>query len=204
MVHVIDGLCAKQPAWPVVLDRIKAIPKVRTVKDRLIYIICDSRAALANTNASRLLWPDNESFSGVLRLALNTAHIKNEDWVLTKSDPSIDDYVNASSKPSFLNHVQTIIYKINPYDLRKEMQPLVIMHLSGMAPAAKIRIKLKSSFKLEPLMRLLEDPQADKLRAACETVLKHNADPYVVAKQSGVDSFDILYLVSSARKLSVV
>lgn len=204
MQYTVDGLCKEQPAWPIVIDRLKTVPKVRTSKERMIYLICDSRAALANTNAGQQLWPvpGVSDFTDALRMALNTAHVLNQPWKLVKQEPSIDDFVNAASKPSFLNHVQTQIYKINPYDLRKEVQGMVILHLSGMASPAKLKAKLKSSFKLENLAALMQDPHASELRAACESVLKYKQKPEDAAKVSGVSTFDILYLVNSARKLS--
>lgn len=203
MTYTIDGLCKEQPAWPVVIERLKMVPKIRTVKERMIYLICDSRAALANTNASQVLWPAQhaDDFMGALRAALNTAHIRNQEWQLVRSDPSIDDFVNAASKPSFLNHVQTAVYKINPYDLRKEVQTLIILYLSGKLPVTKMRAKLRSSFKLETLLQLMNDAQADKLRQACEVVRKQQLNVDDVAKSTGVASFDLLYILNSARKL---
>lgn len=206
MVYTIDGLSKVQPAWPIVVDTLKAVPKVRTKKERMIYLICDSRAALANTNADKLLWPESREthggLSSALRLALNSAHVANEEWALVRTDPSIDDFVNASSKPSFLNHVQTAVYKINPYDLRKEVQSLVILYLSGKVSPTKMRAKLKSSFKLEALLLLMTDPQAGKLRAACEEALRKKVTVEEIAKRTGVASFDLLYILNSARKLS--
>jgi len=205
MVRTLDGLCDYQPAWPVVIDTLKAVPKVRTERDPMIYLICDSRAALANTNTDKLLWDTDNGkggFDHMLRVALNVSRLALPKWALQRNDPSIDDYVNASSKPSFMNNVQTAIYKISPYDFRKEVQGMVIMYLSSRTGPAKLKAKLRSSFKLDPLAELLSDPRARALREACETLIRTGMDAEVIAKNTGVASFDMLYLVNSSRKLS--
>lgn len=206
--YTIDGLCKEQPVWPVVIDRVKAIPKVRIQKDRMVYFVCDSRASLASTNGSQFLWPVASPHSMMLRVqdALQMAHkvglMNPIGWELHTSEPSISDYVNAASKPSFLNHIQTAVYKINPYALRKEVQALIILFLSGKIPASKLRAKLKSSFKFDDLTRLMNDPNVPKIREACELHLKRGLSIEAVEKQTGVATFELLYLVNSARKLS--
>jgi len=59
-VHTSDGLCEAQPAWPIVIDSLKALNKVRGVPhDRHVYLIVDSRAALSHTNVDKTLWPES-------------------------------------------------------------------------------------------------------------------------------------------------
>lgn len=202
MVHTVDGLSKEQPAWPIVMDKVKAIPRVRTIKDRLIYLVCDSRAALAATNVQLVSTMDLNLFHALKHALTLSVNVK-DPWTLNYKEPSILEYVNAASKPSLLNNIQNVIYKITPYAFRKEVQNLVILYLAGAIPVAKLNAKLRSSLKFDALALLMKDPQVLIIREACELHLKKGLTVEDVAKQTGVATFEILYISASSTKIAL-
>lgn len=194
----VPGNNGEQPAWPVVIDRVSAIKRVQTPRQRLIYLITDSRAALSVTNASHGLWPEqreNLSFDKMLRLVLQSTTARSEPFAFKKAEPSIADYVNAATKPSFLNHIQTAIYKIQPYPMRKEVQAMCIAYLAGGVSHAILRRKLKSSFKLDELAALMLADKAKSLRDAVSLLKGAPVDQ--VAKKTGFEPFELNYVANS-------
>jgi hypothetical protein len=197
MIEVSGGQ-AEQPAWPVVIDRVSAIKRVATPRQRLIYLITDSRAALSVTNASHAMWPENReslSFDKMLRLVLQSTTSRGEPFAFKKVEPSIADYVNAATKPSFLNHIQTAIYKIVPYALQKEVRVLSIAYLAGAVNQTVLRRKLRSNFKLEELADLMLSDKAKSLRDA--VALLKNMPVDQVAKKTSFETFEINYVANS-------
>ncbi len=194
-----DGLSIQQPVWPVIVDSIESMMKVRTKRERLVYFVCDSRAALATTNIYRNLWPENRV--GDLRAELKNALITSRglnNWVLTRDDTTITDYVNIATKPSILNDIQSAFYKINPYQLRKEIQLLCIGYLSGHASFTEMKRSLTSNFKLERIYKLMVDDRAKALRQA--TMMLSNMKVEEAAKLTGFDTFELLYISKSSAK----
>jgi hypothetical protein len=108
MAVTIDGLCAAQPAWPVVIDKLKTIPKIKTKRSPLIYFVCDARTALGQSNVSQMLWPERrtKSLEDSIKDALIQALEVDAHWTLTVNEPSLSDYVLIASKPAFLNLIQ--------------------------------------------------------------------------------------------------
>lgn len=202
MVYNVDGLCVQQPIWPIVIDKVKTIPKLRSKFDRTVLFVCDSRAALATTNINAALWPEHRSPSMVedFKLALTVAHHKTEEWSLINNEPTTLDYVNSATKPSFVNLLQTALYKVTPYGLRKEVQQLMIAYLAGSASYTALNKKLKTSLKLQPLSDLLHLPKAKELREAVLMLSKSSVED--VAKKTGFATFELLYLSRSNAKTS--
>jgi hypothetical protein len=194
----VCGTAKEQPAWPVVVDRLSSIKRLRTNRQRLIYLIIDSRAALSISNANQALWPENRGslrFDQSLRLALMSASKRGEPFALIQTEPSISDYVNAATKPVFLNHVQTAIYKIAPYTLQKEVRSLSVAYLAGAASLTVLKRKLKTSFKLEELSALMLSDRARALRDA--VAQSRNTPVEQVAKTGGFEPFEINYVINS-------
>jgi hypothetical protein len=204
MVCTVDGLCKEQPVWPIVVDRVKAIPKLRTNKSHTVLFVCDSRAALATTNLDRILWPEQRStnFGDDLKLALIKARRQTEDWTLVNNEPTTLDYVNSATTPSFVNKCQDAIYKITPYALRKEVQQLLIAYLAGTASYTALNKKLKTSLKLQTLSDLMHTPKAKELRDAVAMLSKTSVEE--VAKKTGFQTFELLYLSRSDAKNKVL
>lgn len=194
-----DGLSTQQPVWPVIVDSIESMLKVRTKRDRLVYFICDSRAALATTNIYRNLWPENRA--GDLRTGIKNALVTSRNlnqWTLTRDETTITDYVNIATKPSILNDIQSAFYKINPYSLRRETQLLCIGYLSGYASFTEMKRNLTSNFKLERIYKLMVDERAKALRQA--TMMLSSMKVEEAAKLTGFDTFELLYISKSSAK----
>jgi hypothetical protein len=198
----VDGLCKEQPVWPIVVDRIKAIPRIRTTTDRQVLFVCDSRAALSQTNLGTELWPEHRGIETLrtLKKVLVQSN-KSKGWTLTTSEPTTLEYVESASKPSYLNLIQTLLYKLTPYALRKEVQHLVISYLAGTASYTALNKKLRSSLKLQDLSVLLNDPKAKELRAAVSLLSSMSVEE--VAKTTGFQTFEILYISRSNDKNKV-
>lgn len=201
----VPGNISEQPAWPIIVDRVAAVKRIQTRRDRLIYLVVDSRAALSVSNASQAIWPENRpqghTFQQVLRWVLTAVNKAEPGFAWSRNEPTISDYVNAATRPSFLNHVQTAIYKITPYPLRKESQALCIAYLAGAATQTVLYRKLKSSYKLEQLAAIMMSDKAKELREAVAMLRTMTVDQ--VAKQTAFESFELNYIVNSYAKNKV-
>lgn len=193
----IDGMSVEQPVWPVVIDRVRAISKVQSDKDRFVYFVCDGRAALALSNVSQILWPEHRELSidDAIKNALIVSNQLTQDWTLSVNEPSIDDYVNLAAKPSFLNGVQGLIYKITPYSKRKETQKSCIAYLAGGLNITVLKRQLKASLKLADILTLMDSDKAKNLREAVAALRSKPLE--IVSKEYGVETFEILYVVKS-------
>jgi hypothetical protein len=200
LTYTMDGLCKEQPVWPIVVDRVRAIPKLRTKTARTVLFVCDCRAALATTNIKTNLWPEHRSPSLLqdIKNSLVEAHSSTEDWSLINNEPSTLDYVESATKPSFVNLLQTALYKVTPYTLRKEVQVLMISYLAGTASHTSLFKKLKTSLKLQPLAELLSLPKAKEIREA--VLMMSNLSVEEVSKKTGISTFELLYLSKSNAK----
>jgi hypothetical protein len=198
--YTVDGLCKEQPVWPVIVDKVKAIPKVSCDRGHSVLFVCDSRAALSTTNLSISLWPDHRSPDtlAAFKTSLVIASKNAEGWDLISKEPSTLDYVNSATKPSLVNKLQTEVYKLTPYSLRKEVQQLMIAYLAGTASYSAMHKKLKSSLKLQRLAELLHLPKAKELREA--VLMLGNSSVEEVAKKTGFETFELLYLSRSNSK----
>ncbi len=187
----------RQPAWPVILPTIQAMSRYRCKANKQILMICDSLALLSTCNL-RTLKPHNMEVT--LKKALEYAVANPMDgWALVRREPSIKEYVDNATTPSYLNLIQSDLYKITPYDLRREVQALLIGCLAGVETKAKLVAKLKSSHKLDSLLELIKDPKFIGLRDAV-ALFKSNGDADATALSTGYQSFEILYVTRSANK----
>ena len=136
-----------------------------------------------------------------LKTSLMIASKEKEGWSLINKEPSTLDYVNSATKPSLVNKLQTEVYKLTPYALRKEVQQLMIAYLAGTASYTAMHKKLKSSLKLQRLGELLHLPKAKELREA--VLMLNTTSVEDVAKKTGFETFELLYLSrSNAKTLS--
>lgn len=192
-----DGL--KQPAWPVLLPNIGMIKRYECKRDQQILLVCDSMSALKTCNLG-VLRPDDMELN--LRRALERAVAEPTPmWQLVSKEMSFAEYVKHATKPSFLNDLQTEFYSINPYDLRKEVQALVIAYLANVESKTKMRTKLDTSHKLARLRQLVNDPKCDALRAAVARVQRGESEQ-TVALATSFETFELLYIARSSAKTS--
>lgn len=199
-VCTVDGLCKEQPVWPIVVDKVKALPKLRTRTERSVLFVCDAGSALATTNISNVLWPEQRSINILedIKKALIAAHQCSTEWLLINNEPTTLDYVKSASNPSFVNGCQDALYRITPYTLRKEVQQLMISYLAGTASYTALNRKLKTSLKLQTLSDLLHSAKAKELREAVGMLSRTSVEE--VAKKTGFQSFELLYISRSNAK----
>jgi len=188
---------SRQPAWPVILPTIQAMSRYKCKAERQILMICDSMALLSTCNV-RTLKPHN--MEATIKKALDYAVANPMDgWTLVRQEPSIKEYVDSATTPSYLNLIQDLLYKITPYDLRREVQALLIGCLAGVATKSKLVAKLKSSYKLDNLRELVRDPKFMGLKDAV-AMFRTNGDADLTALTTGYQSFEILYITRSSSK----
>lgn len=105
------------------------------------------------------------------------------------------DYVNMVAKPSLLNFIQTEMYKINPYALRKETQAMILQYFNSQVTVKVMTTFLQKSLRQATLVPLILEgiPLRDAVaRLKTETLEE-------VARTSGYSTFELLYL-SKVRK----
>lgn len=190
-------LAKEQPAWPVILPSVHAVSKYKCDMENQILFVCDSLALLSTCNMGILRPQDIEaSMRRSLEYAIANPML---GWKLVRVEPSITDYVSGATKPSYLNEVQTLLYKISNYDLRKEIQGLIIGCLAGAESRTKLAAKLASNHKLDELRILVKDPKFNLLRDAVAMHQRGSAIE-VVASATGFENFEILYITRSSAK----
>jgi hypothetical protein len=193
----INGLCREQPVWPIIVDSLRTLSKMQ-VKGPYVYLVVDSRAALATTNLGTYLWPEkrDHTFLTSLRDALVIAAGRPDDWKLAVNEPSLMDYVNTATKPSQLTDIQSLLFKISNYPLRKEVKTLCISYLAGTASLSAVKAKLNSNLKLAPLLTVMLDDRTKRLKDAVAMLKTTHIDK--VVKETGIQSFELLYVMKSA------
>jgi hypothetical protein len=179
------------------VDKVSTAARVPASKWPRILFVCDSPSALSQCNVLCITECTTERLSAALKLA--TAQPVPEGWKLQRNEPTILDYVQTATKPSYLNHIQTALYRITPYALRKDVQYTTIAFLDGQISLKTLRVKLKSNYKLAELLELVGDPKAEELRRA---VARFKATNMLdeTAKEFNVETFEILYVVNSAKR----
>jgi len=164
-----------------------------------VVFVTDARAALCQTNISSQLWPENRLLFDIkqdLKHVLKSAHRDDFEWELKIKNPTIMDYVNTAVKPSFLNDLGTLFYKISNYQQRKEIQKLCIGYLASSTPKNKMLSALKANLKFEAILNLMTSDKAQELKDA---VAQLKTDPVdVVANRTGLATFELLYVSKSA------
>lgn len=195
----IDGLCDEQPAWPVVTD-LRSVRRGRVHqinRTPMILFVCGSRAELAQTNLQRDLWNlDHVPFHLQLGTALKSVDL-NWKFEFVENSKTVDDYVKAASKPSFLSDLITLILKVHPYDLRKEIQATCIGYLDSRVSWAKVRRLLKGAGPRPQLIyEVMQKDAVEKLKAAVAQ-FRQGREVNALAKEAGLDQFEIMYVVKS-------
>lgn len=185
-----------QPGWPIVLPSLKFLPRYQCDRRRQILFVCDSLAQLSLCNI-RILDPRDMRYSLRRSLEHALANPFEKDWKLEVREPTFAEYVTSSTKPSFLNGIQTELYRITPYDLRKQVQALVIGYLAGVEPRKKLWDKLNSTYKLDRLKVVLNDPKCSQLKQAVGLYIR-GGDLETISMEYSCPTFEILYLSKSA------
>lgn len=149
-----------------------------------VNFIVGSYAALAQTNIP-VMKDVKDALQNPIKVQLQTTSM------------SALDYVRAVAKPSVLNRIQTLVYKIQPYSLRKEVQAKIIQYFTGQISISKMANFLKRSYKTTPIYELLES--GDNLRKAIEQHMKYGKTAEELEVEFGVPAFEIRYLTKERK-----
>jgi hypothetical protein len=174
-----------QPSWVHLTD------STDYLRNDAINFISASFSELALTTISKL--PPRDSLSESLTESLTVDFLA---YIPEKQVLSPMDYVNIVAKPSLLNAIQTTVYKINPYQLRKDIQEMVLQFLNSQLSVGQMKATLKANLKLEPLIPMLIE--AIPLR---EAVARLKTEPVeTVALETGFPSFELMYVQKVRKK----
>lgn len=175
---------------------VDGLQAVRRVTEKNIIVI-DSKSALLNSNV------DTSLFNLRNKLDLQKAFIscsKCEKQIkLEINEPTLSQIIDKVTTKSVLTDIQTLVNKVNPYDLRKKVHKLVISYFYGSATLSQIK-KLKISEKLRLIYNVLISDKAKNVRNAV-LEYKQVKDENKVANKYKVHTFEILYVYNSFHKL---
>lgn len=196
----IKHVAVEQPYWVAVMSTIESLRTLQPKQPNIVFV-CGSMARLQCCNVGLLPFMRNDQDSkNVVMEALEYA-VKNPisgGWVFKEHRPSIDDFVNLATNPSFLNFMETARNKINPYEFRKAIHPVLIAYLDGRLSQRKLFQKLRESHRYEKLLEVMKEPGALNLRNAVAYFKANTVESEVVGNLFGIDSFDINYVVKAS------
>lgn len=168
---------------------------VTDLRPKTVNFIVAAKAELSLTNYVDLstLKDRGSDLDSLLAYALT-----NLRWVV----PSVQilspmDYVNQVAKPSLLNKIQTEVYKIQPYALRKQTQALILDYLNSRVSDRQIKQAMSNNLKLELILPMVLE--AKSLRDAVARLKIGKETVEEVALATGHPTFELLY-ISKERK----
>lgn len=188
--------CTEPPALPVLCVGLDSVNKFKSKYHRHVLFVCDGADRLKHTNLQPLLGKDSEPLIERVKAALLAPW--HPDLEIRIDAPGLLDYVDKASKPSLLRDIQTTVYKINPYGLRKEIQHLILKFLAGRISKKEMFMHLERTSRSEELKRLLVTPSAQILVKALKKA--QNTPTQQVADEYGIDVFDLNFVRASLDK----
>lgn len=105
------------------------------------------------------------------------------------------DYVSLVCAPSDLSKILTLSYKISPYQLRKESVSAILKYANSELKLKTLKAVLSKAPSQAPVLSMLT--AVDAYRSA--VVLAKMSSVEEAAKVSGLEKFDINYLMSAKR-----
>lgn len=168
-----------------------------------LMIVLDSISALKKSNVSKLLFPGLKLKQAIKKAIAECKERKKQSKeVELKVEPlRLGEVLKVATSYSFLNGIQTALYKITPYSLRKETQTKIISYFYGDTSYTELMLHLDSSAKLDKLASLCKDKQAKALREACLEARSNPEKIDRIAKASGFASFELMYIIKSHQKV---
>lgn len=170
-----------QPMW------VHVTPNIADVQEGSVNFISAAYAVIGMSNIPTFPDPDQYNLELALKVMLES---RRPPTKISVNEPRALDYVAMVSKPSLLNEIQTLIYKIQPYSLRKETQAMVLRFFQGKISRNAIVYFLRKSFKTAELISPIE--RGSTLREAVAASKVESVE--AVAKRTGISTFDLIYL----------
>ena len=175
----IVNLHHSQPRW------VRIINDIDGAKSEDHNLICGAMSKLALTNIPK--FPDLD-LGSALRFVLTSERMTRVE--VKKSEYM--DYVNLIAKPSVLNIIQTKLYKIQPYDLRKKTQKIIIEFFNSKISEQQAIRFLNRSYKTDSIVELLA--KGNELRAAVLKLKSGSETAESISTRTGIPTFELLYL----------
>ena len=176
---------------------VESLHKAQRVNAQTV-IVVDSKPALDLSNVDRSLCVKLTN-RGLLNL-LKKLVANKQQITLQIKQVSLQDIVDKLTTKSILTDVQTLVNKVNPYDLRKKVHRVVISYIYGALPFSEMKQFFSASPKLNPIFNVCKSTQVKTIKKAVAEYKRIN-DEELVAKQYGVHTFEILYIFNSYKKL---
>lgn len=197
-IMTVDGLSAVQPAWPVIMHSTSDFNHLKHLKkSHIIAFVFDSRASVMSSNLT--VW--SPCLDMVAELPNILVQRDKEPFKLEVREYSAMDYIQIASRPSTLSELHSTWCKINPYQLRKEIEAAIVRYLGCDLSFKVLQKKLQSTLRGDELIRLLKTDGCKQLRYGIAEALKKNASVERIADQLGLDSFDISFVLTSLEKI---
>lgn len=184
----------EQPTDIIVVESLR---KAQRVNAQTV-IVVDSKPALDLSNVDRSLYVKVSERS--LLALLKKLVANNERLTLQVRQQSLQDIVDRLTTKSILTDVQTLVNKVNPYDLRKKVHRVVISYLYGKLSFSEVKQFFSASPKLGPIFNVCRTNEVKTIKKAVADYKKFH-DEEAVAKHYGVHTFEILYVYNSYKKL---
>src|SRR5690606_19140311 len=192
----VKAQCTEPPALPVICVGLDAINKFKSSYHRHVLFVCDCADILRHPSSQPLPGKGTDILSERVKSALLAPWDSN---MTVKVDaPSFLDYVDKASKPSLLRDIQTLVYKITPYALRKEIQHAVLQYLDGRISRKALFLLLDKTLRGPQLKALLQGPSAQILICALKEA--KSKDTQSVADSYSIDVFDLNFVRASLDK----
>lgn len=184
-------------AIPTDIIIVESLHKAQRVQAQTVIVI-DSKPALDLSNVDKSLYAKLNERS---LLALLKRIVANKQQIqLQVKQLSLQDVVDRLTTKSILTDVQTLVNKVNPYDLRKKVHKVVISYIYGATPFSEVKQFFSASPKLTPIFEVCRSKQVKTIKKAVAEYKKTH-DEETVAKQYGIHTFEILYVYNSYKKL---
>jgi hypothetical protein len=148
------------------------------------FIVC-CYAEAARAKCQQL--PNKGDLLSIVRYAVNCEVEQN--FVLTPAMSPLE-YVAEVAEPSLLSDIQTLLLKVNPYDLRKQAERIMILALAGKTPLGEAKARLENNLKTAAMAPFLT--QAARLRSA--VIDSYRIGGPAAAEKHKVAEFEINYV----------
>lgn len=181
-----------QTLFPVIVEGVNVMTNISSMErqEELIVFCFLSKAELLNSNLTPLAISETNPMMSV-KYALR--HIEDKPFLFKYREPSLLEIVATVNKPSVLQNLQTLFYKIQNTEVRNDISAAIYAYLGSNLTASALNRKLNSTLLKDELTRVLKTVEARALKEAVQQV-QSGADVDEVSKMTGVDSFDINFI----------
>lgn len=191
--------CEHTLPYPVyVVDGLMRISRI-TGDAPCVIFVCDAKSALLTSNVDCDLLFQHYTNSQLYKALKKAVRMSGVHTLIIK-EPTLQEIIDKVTTKSILTDVQTLVNKVNPYDLRKKVHKYVISYLYGELPYTKIMKFFNTASKLEALKKIVASQDAKVMRNAVIEYTK-TKDEEAVSKTYGVHTFEILYVYNSFDRL---